>query len=121
MSEFKVLSDREHIKLRTGVYAGSVVAEPITGIINYNYQSKTVVPALIKCVEEVYQNSVDEALRTNYAYANKISINIKSTINGTEIINIARLWHGQNFALGQTLMMQRDESRQAPTEWVVAS
>lgn len=86
MSEFKVLSDREHVLQRTGVYAGSIVAEPITGIINYAYQTKTVVPALIKCIEEIYQNSVDEALRTNYEYANKISVDIKSTINGTEIV-----------------------------------
>lgn len=85
MSEFKVLSDREHVKIRSGMYCGSIVEEPITGIINYTYQTKTIVPGLIKCFDEILQNSVDEALRVDFALANKISVNIKSTINGTEI------------------------------------
>lgn len=85
MSEFKVLTDREHVLERTGVYAGSTTSEPITGIINYQYQSKTIVPALIKCIEEIYQNSLDENIRTNGEYANKISINITSTVDGPEI------------------------------------
>lgn len=85
MSDFKVLSDREHVLERTGVYAGSTTLEPITGIINYIYQSKNIVPALIKCVEEIYQNSLDEFIRTSGEYANKISVSIKNTIDGPEI------------------------------------
>lgn len=85
MSEFKVLSDREHALKRTQVYVGSTIAEPIQGIINFSYQSKTVVPALIKCIEEIYQNSLDENIRTNGEYANKISLSIKTTIDGAEI------------------------------------
>lgn len=85
MSEFKVLSDREHVLKRTQVYVGSTIAEPMLGIINYQYQSKTIVPAMIKCVEEIYQNSLDEFLRTKGAYANKISVKIATTISGVEI------------------------------------
>ena len=86
MSEFKVLTDQQHVRMRTGMYAGSTIAEPVSGIINFKYQSKTVVPALIKCVEEIYQNSIDEWIRTNGKFANKISVTIENTIDGTEIV-----------------------------------
>ena len=85
MSDFKVLTDREHVKLRSGMYAGSTVAEPISGIINFKYQIKTIVPALIKCVDEVVQNSIDEWVRTEGKFANNISISIENTIDGTEV------------------------------------
>lgn len=83
--EFKVLTDREHVLKRTGVYAGSVVEEDTFGIIEYRYQSKKIVPALIKCVEEILQNSIDEHIRTDKHFANDISIKIDQTIDGTEI------------------------------------
>jgi len=83
--EFKVLSDRDHIMLRPGMYAGSVVEEPISGIIDYKYQSKKIVPALIKCIEEILQNSIDEHIRTDGKFATEISLTIDQTINGTEI------------------------------------
>jgi DNA gyrase/topoisomerase IV subunit B len=86
MSDFKVLSDRDHVLQRTGMYAGSVVEEPISGIIDYKWQSKKIVPALLKCVEELYQNSIDEHIRTNGEYAKNISVNIENTIDGTVII-----------------------------------
>ncbi len=86
MSDFKVLSDREHVLQRTGMYAGSVVEEPISGVIDYKWQSKVIVPALLKCVEELYQNSIDEHIRTNGEYAKNISVTIENTIDGTTII-----------------------------------
>ena len=85
MSEFKVLDDRSHVLLRPNMYLGSVQSETQYGIINYTYQSKQVVPALIKMIEEPVQNSLDEYIRTNGEYANKISIKIASTIDGCEI------------------------------------
>lgn len=86
MSDFKVLSDREHVLQRTGMYAGSVVEEPISGVIDYKWQSKVIVPALLKCVEELYQNSIDEHIRTNGEYAKNISVSIENTVDGTTII-----------------------------------
>ena len=83
--EFKVLTDREHILLRTGVYAGSVVEEPISGIIDYQYRSKMIVPALIKCIEEIVQNSIDEHIRTKGEFSTDISLSFESTIDGTQI------------------------------------
>lgn len=67
------------------MYLGSVQSEPQSGIINYQYQSKDVVPALIKMIEEPLQNAVDEWVRTNGQHANKISIDIKNTIDGPEV------------------------------------
>ena len=71
--------------MRPGMYAGSVVEEPISGIIDYKWQSKTIVPALLKCVEELYQNSIDEHIRTNGQFAKNISVSIVNTIDGTTI------------------------------------
>jgi DNA gyrase/topoisomerase IV subunit B len=85
MSDFKVLSDREHVLARTGMYAGSTVPEPVSGIINFKWDTKTIVPALIKCIEELYQNSIDEHIRTNGEYATNIDIDIHSSIDGPVI------------------------------------
>lgn len=83
--EFKVLDDREHVLLRPGMYIGSIVEEPHAGIINYQYQTKKIVPGLIKIIEEIIQNSVDEHIRTKFEYATKISVDINKTVDGTEI------------------------------------
>lgn len=84
-NQFKVLSDRDHVILRPSMYIGSVAEEPICGIIDFKYQSKTIVPGLIKIIEEVLNNSIDEWIRTNGQFANKIDITINSTIAGTEV------------------------------------
>lgn len=83
--EFKVLDDREHCLRRISVYLGSPSSELQTGIIDYKKQSVTVVPALIKMIEESYQNSIDEWIRTEGKFAKNISLNINNTTDGTEI------------------------------------
>lgn len=83
--EFKVLDDRNHILLRTQMYAGSTTCEPNAGIINFVYQEKTIVPALIKIVEEIFQNSIEEFIKTDGKYATEISLDITETLDGTEI------------------------------------
>lgn len=75
--QFKLLSEREHIRTRPNMYIGSTSPEELLGIINFRYQSKTIIPGLVKIIEEIYQNSVDEAIRTNFEHANAISITIK--------------------------------------------
>jgi DNA gyrase/topoisomerase IV subunit B len=82
MEEFKVLTDREHVLARTNVYLGSTTAETVSGIINYTYQEKTLVPALVKMIEEIYQNSVDEFIRTEGKFANKIDITFGKNLTG---------------------------------------
>jgi len=83
--EFKVLTDREHVLKRTNVDLGSTTSESSSGIINYVYQTKNIVPALIKMIEESFQNSIDEHIRTDGKFAKNISINIKETLDGTEV------------------------------------
>src|SRR5574344_1898244 len=77
MSEFKILSERDHIIKRINMYLGADTPTAVSGIIGFKYQTKTVVPALIKSIEEVFQNALDEAIRTDFKYANQISVDIK--------------------------------------------
>lgn len=83
--EFRVLTDREHVLKRANVYLGSTTHEEFSGIINYQYTTKNIVPALIKSIEEIYQNSVDEYIRTDGKFATNISISFSDTLEGTEI------------------------------------
>lgn len=83
MSDFKVLSEREHIRKRPNMYIGSISNEELSGIIDFKYQTKNIIPGLIKIIEEIYQNAVDEAIRTEFKFGNEISVTIKEDwING---------------------------------------
>lgn len=83
MSEFKILSERDHIRTRSAMYIGSITSEEISGILNFKYQTKKYIPGLVKIIEEIYQNSVDEAIRTNFEFGNEITVTIKDDfING---------------------------------------
>ena len=84
--EFKVLDDRSHVLHRPGVYLGSVVLEQHSGIINYQYQTVDIVPALMKMIEEITQNSIDEHIRTDGKFATEIKVSVTSNLTGTEII-----------------------------------
>jgi DNA topoisomerase-2 len=77
MSEFKILTDAEHIRKRVQMYAGSATVEEITGMFFGQKQTLSIVPALCKIIREIIDNSIDEAVRTKYKFANKISVSIK--------------------------------------------
>jgi len=76
----KKLTDREHILKRTGMYLGSVQSETQELHIykNEKFEKEIVnfVPALLKIVNEIIDNSVDEALRTNFKFANIIKVEL---------------------------------------------
>jgi DNA topoisomerase-2 len=78
MSDFQILSEREHLIRRYEMYLGSKSVDPISGIIGFKYQTKYVIPALLKLIEEIYQNSTDEAIRTNFEYGTNIEVNVKN-------------------------------------------
>lgn len=85
-NEIKVLDDISHILLRAGMYIGSVSLEDHNQFLNGKYGTYRYCTGLIKLIEETYINSIDESIRTNFEYANKISIDIKEDfINGWEV------------------------------------
>lgn len=83
--KFEVLDDRAHCLLRPNMYIGSVVEEPQSAIVDYTYQTLNIVPGLVKIIEEIIQNSIDEAIRTSFEFATKIDVAIQETLDGTEI------------------------------------
>lgn len=86
--EFKVLSDEEHLKIRPSMYIGSVDEANINSyFINdtIEYKSINIIPGLLKIINEIIDNSVDENIRTNGKFANKIYVNINNTIDGLEV------------------------------------
>lgn len=74
--EFKVLDDAQHMRARPAMYIGSVTTEPIVGLFFGEHQTLDVIPGLLKIISEIIDNSVDEAIRTNFKYANKINISL---------------------------------------------
>ena len=75
---FKILTDREHVRLRTGVFLGSVSLEQIDRFLLGQWQTVEYVPALLKMVDEIIDNAIDEAIRTNFKSANMISVTVKN-------------------------------------------
>jgi DNA topoisomerase-2 len=59
------------------MYIGSTNVETIIGFCNGEWQQTSVVPGLLKIINEVIDNSVDEYIRTDGQHANKISIDIE--------------------------------------------
>lgn len=77
MSDFKVLTESQHILARPGMYIGSVNEEAVAGMFNGKYKTLQVVPGLLKIINEILDNCIDEYIRTDGKFANKISIDIK--------------------------------------------
>ena len=76
-NEIKVLSDVEHIKKRSGMYIGSSSNEAHERFLFGEYKSVSYVPGIVKLIDEIIDNSVDEAIRTSFKFANKIDVQIK--------------------------------------------
>lgn len=80
--EFKVLSDAEHILMRPQMYLGSMSKDPVFGFFDNQWKSVSVVPAFLKIIDEIIDNSVDEFVRTNGKFANKIDVNFGEDLYG---------------------------------------
>jgi DNA topoisomerase-2 len=74
--EFRILTARQHVRERIGMYMGSSAKEEVERFILGQWKKVTYVPALSKMVDEILDNSIDESIRTNFKYANKISVTI---------------------------------------------
>lgn len=75
-NEVQILSDREHVIKRPAMYIGSVSNEPHERFLFGEYKTVSYVPGLVKIIDEIIDNSLDEAVRTNFKFANEININI---------------------------------------------
>jgi len=74
--QFKILTPREHVRERTGMYLGSLAVEEVDQFILGKLSKAKYVPALLKMINELTDNSIDESIRTNFKFANKIDISI---------------------------------------------
>lgn len=79
-NKIQMLSDVEHIKKRPGMFIGSTTSESYERFLFGEYKTLKYVPAIVKLIEEIRDNALDEAVRTNYRFANKISVTIKDNI-----------------------------------------
>lgn len=80
MSEFLLLDDRAHCLKRPSMYIGSTTYESHNRFLFGKWTKVSYVPGLVKIIDEIIDNSVDEAIRTNFEYANVISVDIKDNI-----------------------------------------
>lgn len=72
--DFKILTPRDHIRLRIGMYLGSTSKTEQERYVKGEWKTITYIPALFKCVNEIIDNSIDEAIRTGFKHANKIEV-----------------------------------------------
>jgi DNA topoisomerase-2 len=74
--QFRILTARQHVRERIGMYMGSSSQESIERFVLGEWKVAKYVPALSKMVDEILDNSIDEAIRTNFKYANKINVSV---------------------------------------------
>lgn len=90
--EIVKLSDREHIILRPGMYCGSISENEEEGYFVENdkfvWKKVKYIPGLLKIINEIIDNSVDEGVRTNFKFSNKIKIKIEN--NAITVIDNGR-------------------------------
>lgn len=81
-SEFKQLTDIEHILLRPAMYIGAVTSSTTNDFIVKGDKivqcELEYVPGLIKIINEIIDNSVDVAIKSNFKASNKIQIRMSS-------------------------------------------
>lgn len=85
VNKIKQLSERDHMLLRPGQYIGATTVSQVPAFIfnesenKFEFSQVSYVPALLKIISEIIDNALDEAVRTDFRYANKINIEISDT------------------------------------------
>ena len=74
--DFKILTPREHIRTRIGMYLGSASLEEVDRFVMGKWKTVSYIPAMSKMIDEILDNSIDEAIRTKFKFANKIDVSI---------------------------------------------
>ena len=82
---FKLLSDSEHIRKRFSMYGGSQVVQQEQAFVNAEFTKVNIVGGLLKIINEIIDNSVDEHVRTNKEYATRIDVDIEA--DGTIVVS----------------------------------
>ena len=82
---FKLLSDAEHIRKRFSMYGGSQVVQQEQAFINAEFTKVDIVGGLLKVINEIIDNSVDEYVRTKGEYATRIDVDIEA--DGTIVVS----------------------------------
>jgi len=78
--DFRILTARQHVRERIGMYMGSSSKEEIERFVMGEWKKAYYVPALSKMVDEILDNSIDEAIRTKFKHANKIDVSVKNGV-----------------------------------------
>lgn len=89
--KYKSMSDIEHVLFRPGMYVGSTKKETVSSFI-YNKETNkmelreySVVPAMLKIVDEIISNSCDEYRRPDNLGLSKVSVSINKKENSVTI------------------------------------
>lgn len=88
--EFRILSPREHVRLKIGMYLGSTAVEEIEQFLLGKWVKVRYVPALLKMINEILDNSIDEAIRSKFQFANKIDVSIDHSTNTVTVTDNGR-------------------------------
>lgn len=72
--KFQKLTDREHMLLRPGMYIGGTNPEEITRFVYEKRKTITVSSGLLKIINELIDNSIDEYIRAGYPSRSKITV-----------------------------------------------
>lgn len=88
--QFKILTPQMHVRKRPNMYVGATMKYTTSRFVKGSWHEVTYVPAIFKMINEVLDNSVDEAIRTNFKYANKISVSISADDDSVTVTDNGR-------------------------------
>ena len=72
--QFKILDSRSHVRLRVGMYLGSTSIEKVEQFLFGKWTKVSYTPAIVKMINEILDNSIDEHIRTAGKFATKIDV-----------------------------------------------
>lgn len=74
---FKILSDRDHALQNPDMYIGSVSTEVHEVLVDGVFKQVAYVPGMVKIANEIIDNCIDEAIRTDFKFANLVEVTIE--------------------------------------------